>query len=132
MDWLLILVVAAAGAALTRIYTRVRKIHREQGENWDAKLIERMRRQGSDPFKSYDVVFFFAMPNESASGTAVSRLEAEGFAVDVKRVPENTEYPFSLRASKSMRLSVPEMKELSRRFGELARAGGGRYDGWTA
>jgi hypothetical protein len=41
-------------------------------------------------------------------------------------------HPFSLHAIKSMRLSVPGMHELTKRFGELAKANGGHYDGWSA
>ena len=54
------------------------------------------------------------------------------FAVDVKAVPENQDYPFSVHARKSMRLSVPDMRELSRRFTEMVGREGGRYDGWAA
>ena len=57
-------------------------------------------------------------------------LEAEGFRVDIKAVPENREFPFSLHATKNMRVHAGDMKELSRRFTELAVAQHGRYDGW--
>lgn len=59
-------------------------------------------------------------------------LEAEGYTVNIKAVPENVDHPFSLHARKSMRLSVPDMRELSQRFTALAVAQGGRYDGWAA
>ena len=39
---------------------------------------------------------------------------------------------FSLHASKSMRLIVPEMQATSRRLTALATELGGRYDGWAA
>jgi len=45
---------------------------------------------------------------------------------------EKTDLPFSLHASKSMRLIVPDMQALSTRLDALAGEFGGRYDGWTA
>jgi hypothetical protein len=47
----------------------------------------------------------------------------------VKAVP-GSEFPFSLSATRNMRVDAPEMKALSRRFRELAKAHHGRYDGW--
>jgi hypothetical protein len=53
--------------------------------------------------------------------------------VDVHAAPDNpADHPFSLHATKSLRLSVPGMKELTIRFKELAMAHGGHYDGWSA
>ncbi len=45
---------------------------------------------------------------------------------------EKTDLPYSLHASKSMRLIVPDMQALSTRLDALAAEFGGRYDGWTA
>jgi hypothetical protein len=78
------------------------------------------------------VDFFFGMPNDAACESVRRQLEGEGFEVDLKPVPEGVEQVFSLHARKALRLSVPDMQAFSRRFGELARAHGGRYDGWTA
>ena len=58
-----------------------------------------------------------------------SRLEPE-FTVDAK--PMQEERGFSLHATKTMRLIVPEMQEISRRLTALAAELGGRYDGWAA
>ena len=132
MDWLTILLAAVAFAVLVRIYVKVRKIRNQPREDWDSRAIDRLRKQGSDPFKPHEVDFFFGLPNDSATRAVNAQLETEGYAVDVKAVPENTDYPYSLHARKSMRLSVPDMRELSRRFSELAVLHGGRYDGWTA
>ena len=61
-----------------------------------------------------------------------SRLETDGFSVDAKPMAEKTDLPFSLHASKSMRLIVPDMQDLTQRFTALATEFGGRYDGWAA
>ncbi|SRR5579875_194683 len=133
MRWLLIVFVSAAAAVLARIYVKLRDIRAASSrDDWDAKQIALLRSRGSDPFQPHEVDFFFGMPNEAASEIVRRHLEAEGFAVDAKPVPEGVEQVISLHARKQLRLSVPDMQELSRRFGELARAHGGRYDGWTA
>lgn len=132
MSWLLILAVVAGIAALARIYANVRKLRKAEASDWDSQMIARLRAQGSDPFQPYEVDFFFALPSEAACREVRQQLEAEGFEVDLKPVPESAEQPFSLHASKALRLSVPDMRDLTRRFGELASAKGGRYDGWAA
>lgn len=132
MEWLLILVIAAGLGVLFRIYTKVRNLRRTGQDDWDSRTINRLRKQGSDPFAPHDVDFFFALPDDNATRAVNAQLESEGYSVDVKAVPDNPDLRFSLHARKSMRLSVPEMRELSRRFTELALAHGGRYDGWAA
>jgi 5-formyltetrahydrofolate cyclo-ligase len=132
MNWLVILLIAVAFGVLVRIYMKVRTLRNAPQEDWDSKTIERLRRQGSDPFKAHEVDFFFGLPNEEATRAVNAQLEAEGYAVDVKATPENTDYPYSLHARKSMRLSVPDMREIGRGFGELAQLHSGHYDGWAA
>jgi Regulator of ribonuclease activity B len=133
MSWLLSLLVVAGAAALGRIYYGIRKGNEKTEKDWDARLIERLRKEGSDPFQPHDVDFFMAMPSE-ASGHAVGAiLESEGYRVDVKPAPDNpSDQPFSLHATRSLRLSVPGMRELTARFQQLANTHGGHYDGWSA
>ncbi|HTX23920.1 MAG TPA: ribonuclease E inhibitor RraB [Steroidobacteraceae bacterium] len=132
MGWLLAIFVVAGAAILLRIYFHVRKLRTPENDDWDAKQITYLRSHGSDPFQSHEVDFFFGLPNEPACQAVRQQLELEGFAVDAKPVPEAVDQVFSLHARKQMRLSVPDMQALTRRFGELARLNGGRYDGWTA
>ncbi len=133
MLWLLILFIFIAIVVLARIYLTLRKVRAtSMRADWDAQQISHLRSRGSDPFQPHQVDFFFGLPSEAACAAVREKLELEGFAVDVKPVPEAVDQTFSLHASRSMRLSVPDMQGLSRRFGELARAHGGRYDGWAA
>jgi hypothetical protein len=104
-----------------------REVH---GRDWDDKLIAELRKRGKDPFQPHDVNFFFALPDSDAAAAINRQLETEGFQIDVKAVPENKEFPFSLHASKNMRVHAPEMKALSKHFNELAKTHNGRYDGW--
>ena len=70
--------------------------------------------------------FFLALPDEPACQAVRSRLETDGFSVDAKPMAEKTDLPFSLHASKSMRLIVPDMQDLTQRFTALAAEFGGR------
>ncbi len=134
MDWVLLLGVAIAAGIVIRIYMNVHKARRQRldTEDWDSRLVAKLRAQGANPFEPHQVDFFFALPDDLATGAVNAELEREGFTVDVKAVPENPEFPFSLHAAKSMRLSGPDMSDLSRRLRLLAHEHRGRYDGWTS
>ena len=130
MNWIITGLVVIAFGLFLRIYVGIRKEMGKREKDWDERVIVRLRQQGADPFRPYDVDFFFALPTELACQTVQQQLEAEGFRVDVKPVSDSVDQPYSLHATKALRLSVPDMREFSRRFGELARTHGGRYDGW--
>jgi hypothetical protein len=132
MNWILIALVAAGIAAVVRIYFSLQRLRGERTDDWDAKMVERVRAQGVDPFKPHEVDFFLALPDTGAVDAVRNLLQAEEFAVDVRPVADSSEHPFSLHASKALRLAVPDMQEKSRRFKELAAVYGGRYDGWAA
>jgi len=132
MTLVIVAFVVAAAIIIARIYFKVRKIQGSKQESWDAKIIEQLRSKGYAPFHEYNVDFFIALPDEAACQAMRSRLESEGFSVDAKPMAEKTDLPFSLHASKSMRLIVPEMQDLSARLTAMAAEFGGRYDGWAA
>jgi Regulator of ribonuclease activity B len=132
MNWVLLAFVAAAGIIVWRIYSKLRGLQGSKTESWDARIIEQLRSKGYAPFNEYNVDFFIALPDEAACERVRAPLEVQGFTVDSKPMEQKTELPFSLHASKSMRLIVPDMQELSRQMTELAGQNGGRYDGWAA
>lgn len=133
MTWyVLLFLVLAAGAVVYKLVKSVRQGREVHGQDFDSKLISQLRAKGMDPFKDHDVDFFFALPDEPASAAVNKHLESMGFRVDVKAVPESGEYPFSVHASKTMRLHAPDMRELTRQFRLLATANRGRYDGWSS
>ena len=101
-------------------------------ESWDEKMVAGLRARGYAPFNSYPVDFFLALPDESAVQTARSRLEADGFAVDAKPLENDPELHFSLHATKTMKLIVPDMQDIGRRMTAIAGELRGRYDGWAA
>ncbi len=110
MDWFVLFLVAGAAIALWRIVFQVRKLGQRNDDDWDARLIERIRRSGTDPFRPIEVDFFIALPAESAAREVADELGREGFAVDVKPVPDSTEHPFSVHAMKRMQLSLDGLR----------------------
>src|SRR4030081_3087586 len=107
MTWIITCFVVAAAIIIARIYFKLRKIQGTKQESWDAKIIEQLRAKGYAPFNEYKVDFFLAPPDEPACQGVRSRLEGEGFSVDAKPLVEKSDLPFSLHASKTMRLIVP-------------------------
>jgi hypothetical protein len=132
MAWMyLTLLAAALGLIVLRIYFKLRTARQSRAETWDEQIIGRLRSQGYAPFNDYRVDFFLALPDEAACQGARARLEPE-FSVDVKPLENDSELTYSLHASKTMRLVVPDMQEISRRLTALATEFRGRYDGWAA
>lgn len=132
MTWVVVAFGVAAAIIIARIYFKIRTLRSTKQESWDAKIIEQLRSKGYAPFNEYNVDFFLALPDEAAVQRVRSRLESDGFSVDAKPMTEKTDLPFSLHASKTMRLIVPDMQALSARLDALAGEFGGRYDGWAA
>jgi hypothetical protein len=125
---------AIIGGALAawRIWQNLNKLRQRQNDSWDARLIDQLRKRGSDPFKPHDVDFFLAFPSAEAAELLAVQLRSEGFDAAMVDEPQNGDLRYSLHAHKSMLLTVPDMQELSRRLTDAAKEKGGRYDGWSA
>ncbi|HTY49815.1 MAG TPA: ribonuclease E inhibitor RraB [Steroidobacteraceae bacterium] len=133
MNWLILVLFLVALGLVVRIYMDVRKYKQPRVKDWDEQVIEQLRARGWDPFQPVAVDFFLAMPAEGDAQSARLALEAEGFTVEVRSAPENPyDQPFSLRATKAVRISLPGMREFRARFSALATEHGGHYDGWSA
>jgi hypothetical protein len=126
-----LLLVAALGVVVLRIYAKLRAAQKSRAESWDEQMIGRLRSQGYAPFNDYQVDFFLSLPDGPACERARALLEPE-FSIDTKAVGEGPTGGFSLHASKTMRLVVPDMQDISRRMTAIAVQNGGRYDGWAA
>ena len=130
--WIYVFAAVGGGIAAWRIWRDLNKLRTRQNDSWDARLIDQLRKRGSDPFKPHDVDFFLAFPRAEAAEQLATQLRAEGFDADVVDEPQNGDLRFSLHAHKSMQLTVPDMQALSRRLTDAAKDQGGRYDGWSA
>jgi hypothetical protein len=131
MMWFFLALLAALGLIVLRIYFKLRTAQQSRAESWDEQIIGRLRSQGYAPFHDYRVDFFLALPDEAACQAARARLEPE-FSVDVKPLENDAELACSLHATKTMRLVVPDVQDISRRLTALATELKGRYDGWAA
>ena len=130
--WMYAFAIIGGLIAAWRIWQNLQKLRQRQNDSWDARLIDQLRKRGSDPFKPHDVDFFLAFPTSEAAEQLAAQLRTEGFDADVHDSPDSGDYRFSLHAHKSMQLTVPDMQDLSRRLTDMAIAKGGRYDGWSA
>ena len=131
MTWSYVALLGALGIVVLRIYFKLREAQKSRAETWDEQVIGRLRSQGYAPFNDYRVDFFLALPDEAACAGARARLEPE-FSVDVKPLADDPELSYSLHATKTMRLVVPDVQDVSRRLTALATELRGRYDGWAA
>ncbi|MGH8298348.1 MAG: ribonuclease E inhibitor RraB [Steroidobacteraceae bacterium] len=139
--WGAVVVCAVIAAVIVaRIYFKVRKLRPVHPASWDEKMIGHLRSKGYAPFNEYPVAFFLALPDEASCSAVRARLEPDGFSVDVRPMTaqlfgqsesEGT-LPLSLHATKSMRLILTDMLELSQRLSMMAAEFHGRYDGWAA
>src|ERR1700760_2799004 len=111
MTWIVVAFVVAAAIIIARIFFKIKNIRSTKQESWDAKIIEQLRSKGYAPFNEYRVDFFLALPDEASCQAVRGRLEPDGFSVDSKPMVEKTDLSFSLHASKTMRLIVPDMQD---------------------
>jgi len=131
-NWLFVFAIIGGLLAGFRIWQNLQKLRRQKNDSWDARLIDQLRKRGSDPFKAHDVDFFLAFPSQGTAEDLAKQLRGEGFDADVVDEPESGDLRWSLHAHKSMKLTVPDMQELSRRLTTAATERHGRYDGWSA
>jgi len=131
-NWMYFFAILGGLLAGFRIWQNLQKLRRQKNDSWDARLIDQLRKRGSDPFKPHDVDFFLAFPSQQSADDLAKQLRAEGFDADVVDEPESGDLRWSLHLHKSMQLTVPDMQALSRRLTDAATERQGRYDGWSA
>jgi len=131
-NWMYVFAVIGGVIAVWRIWQNLNKLRQRKNDSWDARVIDQLRKRGSDPFKPHDLDFFLAFPTREAADEVAAQMTTEGFKTDVIDTPESGELRFSLHAQKTLHLTVPDMQDLSRRLTDMAIAKGGRYDGWSA
>ncbi len=121
---------------LALLYVRLRRAFRQGNHahrnSWDEMMVKRLRDGGYHPFNEYPVDFFLGLPDLAACEAVRGQLEPEGFRIDVKPIDDDSHLPYSLHASKAMRLIVPDIQALSARMSALAEQYHGRYDHWAA
>ena len=79
--WMYVFAILGGLVAAWRIYTNLQQLRLQRNDSWDARLIDQLRKRGSDPFKPHDVDFFLAFPTPDGAMEVEKQLKAEGFAV---------------------------------------------------
>lgn len=128
--WVVSLLILAAIVAAVRIYQVIRRAREQSRDDWDARLVQDLRKAGANAFTPYEVDFFFSLPDEASCASLSKTLEPEGFATNARAMGSETG-GYSLNARKRLRVSITEMQDYSKRFRVLAEQFGGQYDGWT-
>ena len=124
---------------MVRLYFVMRRLRPAHQDTWDEKMVERLRARGFAPFNEYPVAFFLALPDEASCSAVRARLEPDGFLIDIKPMTtklfgqseSQDSLPLGLHATKTMRLLIADVSELSRQMTEIAAEFHGRYDGWA-
>jgi len=130
-NWVYLLLIAAALLSIGRVIMTIRKARRQSlHDDWDSQLVKNLRLAGGNAFTSYEVDFFFTLPDETSCGSLRGALEPEGFAVESRVASGEAANGYSVHARKLLRVSVSDMQEYSKRFRTLAEQYGGYYDGW--
>ena len=130
--WMALVAVVAVALAVVRIAGSVRRLRSARSADWDEQQVKKLRALGGDPFRPWQVDFFFGVPDEATCAKLASALQADGCTVDYRAMPPETGSGYSLHAAKPLRLSVTEMQEHSARYRALAAQHGCVYDGWNA
>ena len=118
MDWFVLFLVAGAGIAVWRIVHQVRRASQVREDDWDSKLIERLRRSGADPFRPVEVDFFVAVPSRDKADQVAERLRAEGFSTDVRELADSADQPWSVHAMRSMQQQLDLQMQLHLRHAQ--------------
>src|SRR3954468_9494831 len=98
VTWLYVFAIIGGLIAGWRIWQNLQKLRQRQNDSWDARLIDQLRKRGSDPFKPHDVDFFLAFPSVETAEQLATQLRAEGFDADMHESPESGDLRYSLHA----------------------------------
>lgn len=97
----------------------------------DVRVIEVLRKNGSDFTKLHRVDYFFVMPNESSAKAIAAELESAGLAVQRVGIPPK-QSTWEVHVQRSQLVQVEVMQATTIEFTKLAAKFGGHYDGWGA
>ena len=131
-NWMYVFAIIGGLVAAWRIWQNLQKLRQRQNDSWDARLIDQLRKRGSDPFKPHDVDFFLAFPDSEGGGApgravAQRRLRCRRARLARERRPALQPARAQVHAAHRARHAGPEPPPHRR-----GRGHGGRYDGWSA
>jgi hypothetical protein len=97
----------------------------------DAQSLETLRSAGADLARPQTPVYFTSFPSAAAEKRARRELEAQGFRV-MKAAAVQDGQTWVLILTRTMPLSVDNVRRTSRDLEALTARHGGRYVGWDA
>lgn len=97
----------------------------------DMQVLETLRRAGADLGKPHAPTYFANFPTEAALQAARKDVDAAGFKI-VKAGRSGDGKAWILIATRTMPLTIDNVRNASRAMQDAAGKYGGRYDGWEA
>jgi len=97
------------------------------GEDPDSLVLKQLVAAGADLTKAHNVDFVLDLPDEARATKACDSLKKDGYT---SKVQSAGEAKWRCLATKSLVPSHENIVEVGRRMEDLAKAHGGRYDGW--
>jgi hypothetical protein len=101
----------------------------EECKDPDQRVLDQLRRAGSDLSKPHDVDFFLYFPSQVAAETARDRMTANGFVVVIG---PNDDGSWTCQGTKTMVPMHAAIVGAGRFLNDLAVELSGDYDGWGA
>jgi len=97
----------------------------------DLQTLAALRRAGADLGKPHTPVYYLHFPDESAAKAARRAATEEGFGV-IKTMPARDRQQWVLILTRTMTLSLDNVRNASASLRAIATRHGGVYDGWQA
>lgn len=94
----------------------------------DAVTLAELAAAGSDLYQVHDIEFFLYVPERRAAEEVARTLERGGFAVEVSRAEEGSDWRCTAR--RQMQPVLTELRRMREELTALAEAHHGAYDGW--
>ena len=73
-NWMYVFAVIGGVIAVWRIWQNLNKLRQRKNDSWDARLVDQLRKRGSDPFKPHDLDFFLAFPTREAADPVAAQM----------------------------------------------------------
>ncbi len=95
----------------------------------DARVIEQLRRAGSNLSKPHAVDFYIYLPHREAAESVASQLNKQGYYVAVRPASKG-KMPWLALATRSMLVTVGSIGQSASLIRQVIAPHKGEYDGW--
>ena len=116
---------------LTLCFTLFGAAAQSTAHEQDARVIELLRRNGSDFSKRHLVDYFLVVPNEAGAKAVAAQLEQTGYSIREVGVQAKGRM-WEVHAQRFQLIQLEAMQATTTTLTELAKKLGGYYDGWGA